>query len=131
MLKSVIISHASYYLLCKECYYYRDDKTKVDLVLMDEKDWDRDEIYALVDINITNHADTAYEKAQCMKEVNAFSFAWPVDGPKERIILYLGRTDKKKGLMNVLTFLNSHLRQINKKTWEYIVERQIDRELDS
>lgn len=66
-----------------------------------------------------------------MKEVNAFSFAWPVDGPKERIILYLGRTDKKKGLMNVLTFLNSHLRQINKKTWEYIVERQIDRELDS
>ena len=43
-----------------------------------------------------------------MKEVNAFSFAWPVDGPKERIILYLGRTDKKKGLMNVLTFLNEN-----------------------
>ena len=84
MLKSVIISHASYYLLCKECYYYRDDKTKVDLVLMDEKDWDRDEIYALVDINITNHADTAYEKGQRMKEVNPYFFAELVYGIDER-----------------------------------------------
>lgn len=101
------------------------------MVLLDEKDWDRDEIYALVDVNITNHADTAYEKAQCMKEVNAFLFAWPLDRTEERIILYLGRTNKKKGLMNVLTFLNSYLRQINKKTWEYIVERQIECELNS
>lgn len=41
------------------------------MVLLDQEDLRREELYAsLVDINITTHSDTAYEKGQCMKEEN-------------------------------------------------------------
>ena len=96
-LKSVVISHTAYHLWHKTCYYYRDDKTEVDLVLLDQEDLRLEELQAsLVDINITNHADTAYEKGQRMKEVNPYFFEKLVYGIDERIILYLGRQITKK-----------------------------------
>lgn len=93
----MVISHTAYHLWHKTCYYYRDDKTEVDLVLLDQEDLRLEELQAsLVDINITNHADTAYEKGQRMKEVNPYFFEKLVYGIDERIILYLGPTNKRK-----------------------------------
>lgn len=123
-LKSVVISHTAYHLWHKTCYYYRDDKTEVDLVLLDQEDLRLEELQAsLVDINITNHADTAYEKGQRMKEVNPYFFAELVYGIDERIILYLGPTNKKKGLTNVMDFLESY-QQRNIKTEKYLDEME-------
>ena len=123
-LKSVVISHTAYHLWHKTCYYYRDDKTEVDLVLLDQEDLRLEELQAsLVDINITNHADTAYEKGQRMKEVNPYFFEKLVYGIDERIILYLGPTNKKKGLTNVMDFLESY-QQRNIKTEKYLDEME-------
>ena len=121
----MVISHTAYHLWHKTCYYYRDDKTEVDLVLLDQEDLRLEELQAsLVDINITNHADTAYEKGQRMKEVNPYFFEELVYGIDERIILYLGPTNKKKGLTNVMDFLESY-QQRNIKTEKYLDEKML------
>ena len=66
---------------------------------------------------------TAYEKGQRMKEVNPYFFEKLVYGIDERIILYLGPTNKKKGLTNVMDFLESY-QQRNIKTEKYLDEME-------
>ena len=62
-------------------------------------------------------------KEQRMKEVNPYFFEKLVYGIDERIILYLGPTNKKKGLTNVMDFLESY-QQRNIKTEKYLDEME-------
>lgn len=127
VLESMVISHAAF-LSGKKCYFYREGKAEIALILLDQeitnldlcdqKTLDEegtglhiDEKHAfLVEVSGSNCANTAHEQGHWVREVTEDSLIGTVK-IEERIILYRGRANKKKGLVNVVSFLNRYLRQ--------------------
>ena len=127
VLESMVISHAAF-LSGKKCYFYREGKAEIALILLDQeitnldlcdqKTLDEegtglhiDEKHAfLVEVSGSDCANTAYEQGHWVREVTEDSLIGTVK-IEERIILYRGRANKKKGLVNVVSFLNRYLRQ--------------------